>query len=464
MPSMYFRQIRLPDIGCASYLVGGDGVCAVVDPRWDAVRQYLGLCRQQGLAITHVIETHTHADHVSGATRLASRSGATIHIHREAQASYPHADLDDGDELAVGPARISVLHTPGHSRDSISLLVCDAGGNDPPRLLTGDTLFVGDIGRPDLHGSEASTLASDLFDSLHGRLLSLDPTLEVLPGHLAGSLCGRQIAPDPSTTLERERATNAALAITDRAAFVREIVADLPPRPPNMGRIVELNRLGGPERRPEIERVTPVQAAPRLTRLVVVDGRDYPDFARGHLAGAINAPIGYGQFGVMVSWLVRSDVPLLLVAADEEDLLAAVDSLMVLGMTNPLASLEGTAADWTAAGLPVTALPTVEPADAARRLGTGEIGAVVDVREPREVVAGGGTIAGARVIPYREIPTSSALAGLSGPVVAVCNSGNRSALGASLLLRRGIAALNLTGGTSAWTEAGLPLETPSTAW
>jgi hydroxyacylglutathione hydrolase len=459
---MYFRQLRLPDIGCASYIIGGDGVCAVVDPRWDAVAQYLGLARQNGLRITHIIETHTHADHVSGATRLAERTGAPVLIHRNALTSYPHQDVDDNDELVVGPARIGVLHTPGHSLDSISLLVRDAEGNDPPRLLSGDTLFVGEIGRPDLHGTQAAGLAELLYSSLHERVLALDDQVEVFPGHLAGSLCGRKILPEPSTTVGRERRSNPTLAISDRDAFVQTVIADLPPRPPNVERIVLLNREGAPSARPTVRPVTPAEALPLLKTSVVVDGRDVAVFAQGHLWGALNAPISYGQFGVMVAWMVDPRTPLLLIAADDEDLTDAVNSLMALGMTNPLATLQGEPAEWRAAGLPVLGTRQVEPDELRRLLEAQAIGAIVDAREPGEVEQQG-TLAGSINLPYRAIRSRQALPALREPVVTICNSGNRSGLAASLLERLGIRVMNLHGGTGAWDEAGYPLERPRVA-
>ncbi len=452
---MYFRQLRLPDIGCASYIIGGDGVCAVVDPRWDAVRQYIGLARQQGLQITHIIETHTHADHVSGATRLAARTGARVLIHRSALITYPHEDLDDGDVLTIGPSVIRVMHTPGHSADSISLLVEDPSGAEPSRLLSGDTLFVGEIGRPDLHGSEATPLAEMLFSSLHERVLRLDGQTEVYPGHLAGSLCGKRIAPDPSTTIGRERKTNPTLAIPERRAFVQSIIEDLPPRPPNVTRIVSLNRAGAPEERPTAASVAPAAAREALANAVVVDGRDVAAFARGHLKGAINAPISYGQFGVMVAWMLPPDVPLVLIAQDDEDLADAIDSLMVVGMTNPLARLEGTPEDWAAAGLEVVQTPMVAADDLSRMIASGQIGTIVDAREAAE--AAQGMLSAAVIVPYREMGSREALPPLVEPVVTVCNSGNRSGLAASLLERQGVRVVNLIGGTTAWEEAGLPL-------
>jgi hydroxyacylglutathione hydrolase len=456
---MYFRQLRLSDIGCASYIVGGDGVCAVIDPRWDVVPQYTGLAGQQGLKITHIIDTHTHADHVSGASRLADRTGATVYIHRQAQTSYPHQDVDDGDEIPVGPARILIMHTPGHSMDSISLLVRDAEGNDLPRLLSGDTIFVGEVGRPDLHGAEAAGLAELLYASLHERVLQLDDHVEVFPGHLAGSLCGRRILPEPSTTVGRERNSNPVLSISDREAFVQAMISDLPPRPPNVQRIVQLNRLGAPTGRPNVARVAPNEAAALLKSAVVVDGRDVNVFARGHVWGALNVPISYGQFGVMVAWMLSPEMPLLLIANDDEDLTDAVNSLMALGMTNPLSALGGGPEEWKAAGLPVLGMKTVSAERLHQLLAEEAIGSIVDSREPGEVEQQG-TIAGSINLPYRTIRSRETLPPLVEPVVPICNSSNRSGLAASLLERLGIRVMNLDGGTSAWEEAGYPLVRP----
>ena len=459
---MYFRQLRLADIGCASYIIGGEGVCAVVDPRWDVVPQYMGLAGRQGLTITHIIDTHTHADHVSGASRLAERTGAAVFIHSAAQTSFAHHDVDDGDEIAVGPARILVMHTPGHSLDSISLLVQDAEGNDPPRLLSGDTIFVGEVGRPDLHGVEAAGLAELLYASLHERVLRLDDQVEVFPGHLAGSLCGRRILPEPSTTVGRERTMNPVLALSDREAFVQAMISDLPPRPPNVQRIVQLNRVGAPAGRPEVVRVAPSEAAELLRSSVVVDGRDVSEFAQGHLWGALNVPISYGQFGVMVAWMLSPEMPLLVIANDDEDLTDAMNSLMALGMTNPISVLEGGPGEWKAAGLPVLRSKMVSVETLHQLLSEGAVGSIVDAREPSEVEQQG-TIPGSINVPYRTIRSRDALPKIVEPVVTICNSSNRSGVAASLLQRLGIQVMNLDGGTSAWEEAGHPLVRPGVA-
>ncbi len=456
---MYFRQLRLPDMGCASYIVGDEGVCAVIDPRWDTVAQYMGLARQNNLNITHIIETHTHADHVSGATRLAARTGATVFIYRAALITYPHQDLDDGDVITLGRVRLTVMHTPGHSMDSISLIVHDDASDEPDRLLSGDTLFVGEVGRPDLHGDGAVALAEALYASLQTRVLALDDRTVVFPGHLAGSLCGKNIAPDPSTTIGREKERNPSLAPRDQNSFVRMMVTDLPPRPPNVARIVELNRSGAPASRPVVTHITPVEVSQVLRTGLPIDGRDYSAYAQGHLQGAINIPIGYGQFGLMLAWLFSSETPLLLMASDEEDLTDALDSMMAVGMTNPVYALSGDVADWRVAGLPIMSLPLATPAELASQLASGSIGSVLDVREPTEL--GGGLIEGAINMPYRQFRELTAWPKLAEPVAVVCNSGNRSTLAASMLARYGVPVVNLAGGTTAWQEANLPLVSPS---
>jgi rhodanese-related sulfurtransferase len=382
-------------------------------------------------------------------------------MYRTALIRYPHQELDDGDVITLGRVRLTVMHTPGHSMDSISLLVHDDASDEPDQLLSGDTLFVGEVGRPDLHGDGAIALAEALYTSLHSRVLQLDDQTVVYPGHLAGSLCGKNIAPDPSTTIGREKQRNPSLAAQDQSSFVRLMVTDLPPRPPNVAHIVELNRSGAPTSRPTVTSITPAEVTQVLRTGLPVDGRDYSVYAHGHLQGAINIPVGYGQFGLMLAWLFSRETPLLLMTTDEEDLTDAIDSMMTVGMTNPIYALSGDEAEWRAAGLPIVSLPLATPAELASRLAAGAIGSVVDVREPTEL--GSGLIEGAINIPYRQLRELSAWPRLAEPVVAVCNSGNRSTLAASMLARYGVPVLNLAGGTTAWQEANLPLVAPATA-
>jgi len=251
-----FRQIIHDDLGCASYLIGDDeeGVAAVVDPRFE-IDEYLELARYMGVSIEHVLETHNHADHVSGHGRLAAATGAAIHIHREADVGYAHEPLDDGDELALGSVTVRALHTPGHRPEHTAFaLIETARAAEPWGVLTGDTLFVGDVARPDL-AIEKSAGARAIFHSLHEKLLTMAPEVEIWPGHLGGSMCGGPgMDMKVSSTIGFEREHNPTLAIRDEDEFVDQALAKLGPQPPNFEAVVALNQgpllTGGAEQLP----------------------------------------------------------------------------------------------------------------------------------------------------------------------------------------------------------------------
>jgi glyoxylase-like metal-dependent hydrolase (beta-lactamase superfamily II) len=247
---MIFRQILHPATGCASYVFGctGKKALAVVDPHAEHVHDYLAVATAAQAPVTAIVETHVQADHLSGASELADRTGAAIYLHEAACVAFPHRTLRDGDELLLGNDYIRVLHTPGHSPDSITLLVSDrVRGEDPWFALTGDTLFVGDAGRPDLDalegGGDGASAASTLYDSLQ-KLLALPDDLEIYPSHFAGSACGRSMSGKPSSTIGFERRFNQALRPRNRAEFIDFMLADLPPAPPEHVRIRQANRDG----------------------------------------------------------------------------------------------------------------------------------------------------------------------------------------------------------------------------
>ncbi|MEA2467679.1 MAG: hydroxyacylglutathione hydrolase [Thermoleophilaceae bacterium] len=241
---MIFRQLTHDDLGCASYLVGDEdaGVAAVVDPRFE-IDEYLLLARYMGVEIEHVLETHNHADHVSGHGRLAAATGAVIHVHRDARPEYDHEPFEDGWELELGCVLIRALHTPGHRPEHCAFALIDtARGDEPWAVLTGDTLFVGDIARPDL-AIDKEDGARDIFRSLHGRILSLPPETEVWPGHLGGSLCGGPgMDMKTSSTVGYESRHNELLHEDDEERFVERVLATLGPQPPNFKAVVELNK------------------------------------------------------------------------------------------------------------------------------------------------------------------------------------------------------------------------------
>ncbi len=241
---MYFKQLVKEDLGCASYIVGctSAAVCAVVDPRLDMVDEILEITTARGLQVTAIIETHNHADHISGHGELARRTGAEIYVHEQAGVAYPHNNLKDGDELRFGVVKLNVIHTPGHRPEHIALAVSDTTRSDDPWLvLSGDSLFIGDVARPDLAvpGEEGAYV---LYDSIFNRLLKLEDGVEVYPAHVAGSLCGRGMNAKTSSTIGFERKHNPALAQRSRSEFIHDMNENLPQRPPNMFNIVERNR------------------------------------------------------------------------------------------------------------------------------------------------------------------------------------------------------------------------------
>jgi glyoxylase-like metal-dependent hydrolase (beta-lactamase superfamily II) len=242
---MIFRQILHPQTGCASYVFGctGKAKLAVVDPHLEHIEEYLAVAQQANSPIVAIFETHVQADHHSGAALLAAATSAPIYLHESAQVTFPFTRLKDGDVVELGNDYVRVLHTPGHSADSISLVVGDKVRTEAPWLVfTGDTLFVGDVGRPDLHGDANTTLfAGQLYDSLFGKLLTLDDTVEIYPSHFAGSICGRAMSGKPSSTIGFERRFNPALQQTDREAFIAFVQKDQAPAPPEFVTIRQAN-------------------------------------------------------------------------------------------------------------------------------------------------------------------------------------------------------------------------------
>jgi hydroxyacylglutathione hydrolase len=290
---LIFRQITHDDLGCASYLIGDEdaGVAAVVDPKLE-IGEYLRLARYMSVSIEHILETHNHADHVSGHGRLAAATGATIHIHRSAEPAYEHEPFDDGWELRLGAVCVRALHTPGHRPEHTAFALIDtARGSEPWAVLTGDTLFVGDIARPDL-AVDKEEGARGIFHSLHERLLPLDDDVEVWPAHLGGSLCGGPgMDMKVSSTIGFERRHNELLREADEDRFVARATGSLPPQPPNFQAVVDVNR--GPLRREGIEAhpLTPRQVEQKQgAGALVVDVRTALQFDEAHLPGSVSIP------------------------------------------------------------------------------------------------------------------------------------------------------------------------------
>ncbi|HUG37493.1 MAG TPA: MBL fold metallo-hydrolase, partial [Candidatus Limnocylindrales bacterium] len=330
---MIFQQILNEESGCLSYLIGcgqcGQG--AVVDPARDRVDDYVALARRKGLTITDIVETHIHADHVSGNQALAASTGARIHLHPAAEPAFPTTPIEDGSEIRLGNISLKMLHTPGHTPDSVSLLVSDLSrGPDPWFVLTGDTLFIGDVGRPDFGGEQA---AARLYRSLTSRLLTLSDSVEIYPAHGAGSSCGRAMSSKTASTIGFERRFNVALQAPDEEAFVRGLMAGLPAKPANFERIVARNRARA---LPQVGDARPLGAAQAREALAkgacVLDIRTAAEFGEGHVPGALNVWIESPQFANRVGLFAPADAPIILVAAAPTDLTRAVQGLGRVGI------------------------------------------------------------------------------------------------------------------------------------
>src|SRR5439155_10897101 len=336
---MYFKQFYLACLAHASYLIGDDGEAAVVDPQRD-VDQYVDEAARNGLAIRYIIETHLHADFVSGHRELAARTGAKIVMGAKANAAFPHTPVADGDVLRLGSVELRALETPGHTPESICELVMQ--DRRPARLLTGDTLFIGDVGRPDLAGSRDLTpqqMASMMYDSVHGKLLALPDDVEVWPAHGAGSACGRNISTETSSTIGLQRRTNWALQPMTRDEFVSAMTTDLPAPPAYFARGAELNRLGP---RPLSEVMNVVEAIEEINRgATLLDVRDGEAFCREHVAGAVNIGLD-GQFASWCATLLPPRPPIVVVAASAARAREAVMRLARVGIESVSGYLVGT--------------------------------------------------------------------------------------------------------------------------
>ena len=458
---MLFRQLIHDDLGCASYLIGDDqaGVAAVVDPRL-AVEEYLALARYAGVRIEHVLETHTHADHVSGHGRLAEATGATVHVHELAGAEFEHHAFADGWELALGTLRVRALHTPGHRPEHCAFVLTDSARADEPwAVLTGDSLFVGDLARPDL-AVERSEGARGIFQSVHERLLELPDSCEIWPAHLGGSMCGGPgMDLKTSSTIGFERRHNALLAEADEDSFVVRLLAGLGPQPPNFQAIVARNR--GPVAPPRVElsRLTPRQLQERADAgALLVDVRTELQFDDAHVPGALCLTVLRAGFGTRLAWLAAPGVEVVVIGRDDHDALRAVELAAAVGVEDVAGFLSGGMTSWREERRPVQDVARLTvPGLHARRQKDPAL-QVLDVRERSEWAEQ--RIPGSIHVPYHDLGEAPPELDLQGPVAVICASGQRSAVAASLLQRLGARDVLhvVDGGVGTWARAGWAVE------
>ena len=457
---MKIKRFEVPGLAQYSYVISADGKAAVIDPIRDTDR-YLDYLAQEGLTLTDVLETHIHADFATGSTALIETTGAQLALSAYDQNehyvySMPHRALSDGDSIEIGSVRLKVLHTPGHTPEHISFLLFDTqrSASEPAALFSGDFLFVGSLGRPDLLGEEAKQgLAHQLYDSLHTRLADLPDGVQVYPGHGAGSLCGSGMSERAESTLGYERATNPLFARNEQD-FVHEILGSVPPMPSYYPLMKALNAHGVPvlPAIPGQQALSPAELGTLLNRpdVVVLDLRRPEAFGGAHIAGAIN--IGAGQnLSLWAGWMLDPSKSLVLVGEDgnEEESRRA---LIRVGLDRIAGHLKKGMPAWIDAGLDFVRITQLSTAEVSKRE---VITTVVDVRSDKEWTSG--HIEGAKHIMLGDLPAKLDELPSDRPLIAVCGSGYRSSIASSVLARAGFSNIeSMDGGMSAWNQQKLP--------
>jgi hydroxyacylglutathione hydrolase len=420
---MLFRQVLHEDLGCASYVIADGGKAVIVDPKWE-IEGYLEIAAEQELVIAHILETHTHADHLSGRGRLVAATGATVQTP------------DDGEVLKVGDTHIKSLATPGHRPEHMAFLIADTNRSEEPWLvLTGDSLFVGDVGRPDL-AVDPDEGAHGLFQSAR-RLLDLDDVTELWPGHIGGSLCGGSgMSKKPSSTIGFEGRMNKLLGF-DEDEFVKRLTDELEPQPPNFERIVELNR-DPPTEAVQLDPLAPKRALELLGNgATLIDGRDPREFDAAHPPNALNVTMTHTGVGTRAAWVVDPESDVVLLAAGDDDAHLLGRLLEAVGFRRLCGYVSGGIGAWRGEHLETHSTPALDAKGLAERLWNREV-VLLDVREDDEWEQG--HVEGSLHVPYHDLHDGlpKEIRGADKPLAVACSAGNRSSLAASLLERAGI--------------------------
>jgi hydroxyacylglutathione hydrolase len=460
---MYFEQFYLGCLAHASYMLASEGEAVIVDPQRD-VELYLNAAVQHGVAIRHIFETHLHADFVSGHKELAARTGAKIYMGAQAGATFAHVAVHDGFEMRFGKASIRVLETPGHTAESICLVVTNNGEEKqkmPWAVLTGDTLFIGDVGRPDLSPRHTpAQLAGMLYDSLHNKLMKLPDSVLVYPAHGAGSLCGKNMRAEKSSTIGTERLTNYALQIKSREEFIAQLTSNLPARPEYFLKDAEINRSGAPALGdlPPLRTLAPDELKAMLDEgIIALDVRPGDEFAAGHVPGVVNIALS-GQFASWAAIVLGLSAHPVLIAASDGQVEEARVRLARVGIEVLGGYLRGGVTAWKESGFPVSTLQQMTVSELDRRLQS-DITQVLDVRRAAEWE--GGHIENATWWPLDNFKVSPPEMEHNAAIAVHCKSGYRSMIASSLLQRAGFTnVVNVTGGFDAWQAAKLPVANP----
>ncbi len=453
---MFVQQFFVTGLAHSSYLLAGSSTCAIIDPGRD-IGVYLDAAKAMGMRITHILETHLHADFISGHMDLAQATGAPIYAPKSANCEFDHVPMEECSEFEIENLHLRVVETPGHTPEHISYVVVDRSrGDDPAGVFCGDTLFVGDVGRPDLFPGRAQELASKLFHSLHDKLLNLPDFCEVYPAHGAGSLCGRAMGAKRTSTIGYERKYNNASQILDEARFVESLTTNMPEAPDHFTRCSAINA-SGPALVNRLDDLVPLAPAAFQDKVkaedaVVLDTRPYESFGGQHIPGAYHIDFG-GNFATFAGWVLPPERKIALVSTSREQAGEAVVWLRRVGLDNVVSFLDGGMFAWARAGLHTDHVPQLSVHELHAQIQGHDPIALVDVRAPSEF--DGFHIEGAINMPAPQLRTRHAELDPGIPVVMICSTGHRSSLAASLLKQHGFKEVsNAAGGMTAYAAVG----------
>lgn len=458
---MLVQQFFVSGLAHSSYVLGGSKTCAVIDPRRD-IQIYLDTAKAIGLKITHILETHLHADFISGHLDLVEKTGAKIYAPKAGKCEFEHIGLSEGNTFEIEDMELKVLETPGHTPEHIVYVVTDhSRGEDPVALFSGDTLFVGDVGRPDLFPNIAKDLASKLYESLE-KLAKLPDFCELYPAHGAGSLCGRSMSAKRTSTIGYEKRYNYAFQIKEKDKFIESLTTDMPEAPDHFSRCSNINRKG-PALVKNLLPLKPLEPASFSKKTkekdtVILDIRSYEAFGGQHISGSYHIDSG-GNFSTFAGWVIPPDVNILLVAESPGQAEEAVVLLRRIGLDRTIGYLDGGTYEWAKAGFPTEHIPQYSAEELQKRIASGPPVTLVDVRAKREYMTG--HIDGTVNIPAPDLRKRYNELDPKVPIVAICNTGHRSSLGASLLKQHGFKDVsNLAGGMTGYNVAGYGSECP----
>ncbi|CAN5750921.1 MBL fold hydrolase [soil metagenome] len=462
---MIVDRVFTPGLAQVAYFVADEaaGEVAVIDPRRD-VEAYVAWAVARGLRIVAILETHIHADFVSGCLELAAATGAPIYTSRIGEQIFNRRPLDHGDEIAIGALKLRAVWTPGHTPEHLCYLLIDPElGPVPIAIFTGDTLFVGEVGRPDLLGEmQTRKLAEQLYYTVTDRLSTLHDTVVVYPGHTAGSACGKKIGAAPHTSIGQERLSNYAFQARSAASFMRMVLTGMPNPPTYYPVLKRVNKAGAPlvETLPQGEAFTSAEFAIRQqTGALVIDTRSPDTFGQGHIPEAVFAGLG-SSFTTWMGWLAPYDHDLILVLDADDQFASARTELRRIGLDRVAGYLAGGMRAWSATGRATATLPQWSVHDLARHRELGQDALrVLDVRTAEELddghIAGASHIFAGDILQGADPPIDATV-----PVAVICGSGYRSSVVSSSLLARGHRNLvNIRGGMGAWNNASLPVTT-----